>query len=1161
MRVKKSVSLLFAILLFFLWSQNSAVYAEDNFSYMKIDVSTDKQQYEVGEEIHYNLAISNTSGNAAHDIVVTTTIPDGLEVVKTDATIEGNKKVWKLANVGAYQEIPLQFTLKLTEKKGTETPPAPDINIDNNANNGGNNGSVNSENSNMPSPKTGDNTSILKYVVLFVVAGAAMILAIIALKKKKVKKGLPFLLIVSLAVPSFTIVHAEEQKESVKETYKVTINDKEYETVTTVDSIFTVDTTLMLKAERIMGVPQLQWNAVEGATYQVYRGLSPEKLEVVASELQELTYADTDSKNEETYYYKVSAMKDGTAVYESGIVMVKEFTDQDQDGLADDQENVYQTDSNAPDSDEDGLTDGEEVVAYNTDPVKQDTDEDQLTDGKEIQLTGTDPLKKDTDDNGITDDREDPDQDTLPNSGEIKLGTDPITADSDYDGLRDDQELTEKTNPINEDSDQDGLLDGNELMYNTDPLKQDTDGDGILDGEEEFSVTIETKESEKDEKVVPSLQMNLKGKEIGTVSISNVGNSNPYLHEGLPGYIGAPYAFSTQASFASAQMTFTVTPEFFNNDAIEPAIYYFNEETKQLELLPDQTVDKANGTITVTVSHFSTYIVLNKKAVDEVWEKEMKPPLNGEIEDVKLAIAFALDSSGSMWWNDPDDIRKQTAKEFVDKLDDNDTAAVIDFDHEATVNCNLTNNKKQIKACIDSIDSSGGTDIGEGMRYAIDEVKQSDSEVKYIILLTDGQGYYDESLTQEAKDLGIVVYTIGLGDDIDEELLTRIAEGTGGKYYYAETADELGDSFDDTSEETIDLATDKDEDGLSDYHEKRKIRTNNGDELQTDVNNPDTDGDGLKDGEELIYNGVEDGNGYFVMKSDPLKRDTDNDGIGDLSDDQPLAYNITDRTLALVAGVSYTNLFAEQGNTIADLINEGFTFETVNDYVEPLRNWEIVQGNDSGDNSSTSLDDKGLASVAVKTEINGRDVIIYGIRGTEPNDDAIADLITDIKGGALKHTNQSVFAYAQYKTLIKDYPNADFYLAGHSLGGRIVQDVLYQAKDEKKSIKMPLHSATFNALGYNIGVYFWWLNNDVTDALENSINNYFYEYDYVGGEFGASWTFKRIGTDIGPWKPKNKDGLFVGPPWGRKYYVKLVHGIDRFLYDDRLNYPNIPYLQ
>jgi hypothetical protein len=46
------------------------------------------------------------------------------------------------------------------------------------------------------------------------------------------------------------------------------------------------------------------------------------------------------------------------------------------------------TDPTNPDTDEDGLNDGEEVNTYNTDPTNPDTDEDGLSDGEEVNFVG-----------------------------------------------------------------------------------------------------------------------------------------------------------------------------------------------------------------------------------------------------------------------------------------------------------------------------------------------------------------------------------------------------------------------------------------------------------------------------------------------------------------------------------------------------------------------------------------------------------------------------------------------------------------------------------------------------------------------------------------------------------------------------------------------------
>jgi hypothetical protein len=144
--------------------------------------------------------------------------------------------------------------------------------------------------------------------------------------------------------------------------------------------------------------------------------------------------------------------------------------DRDFDGLSNrDERLVYKTDPDNPDTDGDGLRDGEEI-ALGTSPLFPDTDGDGLTDGEEVRRWGTDPLRKDTDGDGLTD------------MQEIVLGTNPTRADTDGDGLNDGVELARGTDPLLRDTDGDGLPDGLETVSS--PLLRDTDGDGIDDAEE-----------------------------------------------------------------------------------------------------------------------------------------------------------------------------------------------------------------------------------------------------------------------------------------------------------------------------------------------------------------------------------------------------------------------------------------------------------------------------------------------------------------------------------------------------------------------------------------------------------------------------------------------------------------------------------------------------
>ncbi|MDO6617632.1 thrombospondin type 3 repeat-containing protein [Shewanella sp. 6_MG-2023] len=103
----------------------------------------------------------------------------------------------------------------------------------------------------------------------------------------------------------------------------------------------------------------------------------------------------------------------------------------------------YQDEWNAlPDSDGDGLNDHQEYD-YGTDMYNSDSDFDGISDGDEV-LAGLNPLDP-------TDALADNDGDGLTNAEEIALGTDVNNADTDMDGVSDFDERNAGTNPLDAD--------------------------------------------------------------------------------------------------------------------------------------------------------------------------------------------------------------------------------------------------------------------------------------------------------------------------------------------------------------------------------------------------------------------------------------------------------------------------------------------------------------------------------------------------------------------------------------------------------------------------------------------------------------------------------------------------------------------------------------
>lgn len=190
----------------------------------------------------------------------------------------------------------------------------------------------------------------------------------------------------------------------------------------------------------------------------------------------------------------VSAPVDEVAS-DSATGTVATAEDRDADNYPDALEADAGLDPTNPDSDADGVADGDEFTLYSTYPLSWDSDGDGISDGEELFGIKTDPL---VNNNGAASAPvADTTATTAPEPAGDTLSAAPVdtadttdsgavtATDSDTDGVADvDETNIYLTDPLNADSDGDGLTDGNELFATTtDPLIWDTDGDGIQDGQ------------------------------------------------------------------------------------------------------------------------------------------------------------------------------------------------------------------------------------------------------------------------------------------------------------------------------------------------------------------------------------------------------------------------------------------------------------------------------------------------------------------------------------------------------------------------------------------------------------------------------------------------------------------------------------------------------
>ena len=163
----------------------------------------------------------------------------------------------------------------------------------------------------------------------------------------------------------------------------------------------------------------------------------------------------------------------------------------------------------------------------------------------------------------------------------------------------------------------------------------------------------------------------------------------------------------------------------------------------------------------------------------------------------------------------------------------------------------------------------------------------SDDTLRLEIILTDGEAFdtgMHSSVIQKAKQKNVKLYTVGLGssESYFARYLEPLAEETGGEFYVAAKAAGLKSVYESIGK-SIDLSVDSDGDGIPDYYEDNLVAFN-GKRIIADKNNPDTEGDGLTDGEEVEIRVKQYGKKAIVFgryHSNPRSGDSDGDGLYD----------------------------------------------------------------------------------------------------------------------------------------------------------------------------------------------------------------------------------------------------------------------------------------
>jgi VWFA-related protein len=163
-------------------------------------------------------------------------------------------------------------------------------------------------------------------------------------------------------------------------------------------------------------------------------------------------------------------------------------------------------------------------------------------------------------------------------------------------------------------------------------------------------------------------------------------------------------------------------------------------------------------------------------------------------EDIPVSMGLIVDNSGSM----RDKRRKveAAALALVKASNSNDEVFVINFNDDAFLDADFTNDIKKMEQALTKIDSRGGTAMRDALRMSIDHMKgKAKKDTKVLLVVTDGNDNASmitlENLVKQAQQSEIIIYAIGLLSEEErreakraKRALDALTEATGGSAWY-----------------------------------------------------------------------------------------------------------------------------------------------------------------------------------------------------------------------------------------------------------------------------------------------------------------------------------------------------------------------------------------
>ena len=192
----------------------------------------------------------------------------------------------------------------------------------------------------------------------------------------------------------------------------------------------------------------------------------------------------------------------------------------------------------------------------------------------------------------------------------------------------------------------------------------------------------------------------------------------------------------------------------------------------------------ANGVIEVKAEDVlsSETLPKRKKMKDIDWESLVVP--------TPMDIALIIDCSGSMRWGEKISNAKKAAGRFLNDINPSAHIGLVSFQTNARIEIGLTQDFKALRQAIENLDAFGENSDEEAIALSRDQVLVNSENVNVLVLLADGIPNNRNAMLREAelaKQQGIQIIAIGVGDDVDSDLLKQVASSPEDYYFVEES--------------------------------------------------------------------------------------------------------------------------------------------------------------------------------------------------------------------------------------------------------------------------------------------------------------------------------------------------------------------------------------